>query len=98
MKKALISPSESPVKYISGWTEINKPIFSTYSNSCRVAEICDTEFEIAPPLFWVACADDVVADQFYFDTVTEEILPIVNAPQPIISVENQPVTSGTQQA
>jgi hypothetical protein len=80
MKKALISPNESPIQYISGWTETNPktPIYSTYANSCRIAEICDTEFEIAPPLYWVDCADDIVAHEFYFDTVTSEILPIVN--------------------
>lgn len=91
MKKAIISPNESPIQYISGWTDTApyQPIYSNYLNSCRVAEICDTEFEIAPPLFWVDCADNVIADQFYFDTVTSEILPIVNEPQPVLS---QPAT------
>jgi hypothetical protein len=84
MKKALISLNESPIQYISGWTQSNPktPIYSTYANSCRVAEVCDTEFEIAPPLFWVDCADDVTADKFYYDTSDETINPIVNAPYP----------------
>jgi hypothetical protein len=89
MKKALISPNESPIQYISGWTETipKQPIYSVYANSCRVAEVCDAEFEIAPPLFWVDCADDVVSDdvvsdEFYYDTIANEILPIVNAPMP----------------
>jgi hypothetical protein len=84
MKKAIISPNESPIQYVSGWTEANPktPIYSTYANSCRVAEVCDTEFEIAPPLFWVDCDDDVVSDEFYYDTIANEILPIVNAPMP----------------
>jgi hypothetical protein len=91
MKKAIISPNEAPIQYISGWTETNPetPIYSAYANSCRVAEVCDTEFEIAPPLFWADCADDVVADQFYYDTATSKILPIVNAPPP---VTEQPTT------
>ena len=91
MKKALISPNESPIQYISGWQDVPpyQPIYSNYPNSCRVAEVCDTEFEIAPPLFWVDCADDVVADQFYYDTATNEILLIVNAPQPVLA---QPTT------
>jgi hypothetical protein len=82
MKKALISPNESPIQYISGWedTPPYNPIYSNYANSCRIAEICDTEFEVAQPLFWVDCADDVVADQFYYDTVNLSINPIVNAP------------------
>jgi hypothetical protein len=84
MKKTLISPNETPIQYVSGWTEANpkEPIYSTYENSCRVAEVCDAEFEVAPPLFWVDCADDVVADQFYYDTATNQILPIVNVPMP----------------
>jgi hypothetical protein len=82
MKKALISPNEAPIQYISSWTEKKQPVFSNYPNSCRVAEVCNTEFEIAPPLFWVDCADDVVADQFYYDTTTNQVLPVVNAPMP----------------
>jgi hypothetical protein len=95
MKKALISPNESPIQYISGWTEKNQPVYSTYPNSCRVAEVEQAEFEVAPPLFWVDCADDIVADQFYFDTVTDEILPVVNVPKPVLE---QPESSGLQNA
>jgi hypothetical protein len=82
MKKALISPNESPIQYIESWYN-NSPVYATYPNSCRVAEICETEFEIAPPLFWVDCSDDIIADQFYYDTATNEIYPIVNAPIPV---------------
>jgi hypothetical protein len=84
MKKALISPNEYPIQYISGWTETTpkQAIYSNYVNSCRVAEVCDVEFQVAQPLFWVDCADNVVQDKFYYDTVTNEILPIVNAPMP----------------
>jgi hypothetical protein len=97
MKKAIISPNESPISYVSGWTETNPitPIYSSYANSCRVAEICETEFEIAHPLFWVDCADDVVADEFYFNTATSEILPIVNVLEPI---PTQPKSSGLETA
>jgi hypothetical protein len=84
MKKALISPNESPIQYISGWGDVPpyKAVYSSYDNSCRVAEVCDTEFEVAPHLFWVDCADDVAADQFYYDTVTQAINPIVDVPSP----------------
>lgn len=97
MKKAIISPNESSIQYVSGWTETIPvtPIYSTYANSCRVAETCETEFEIAPPLFWVDCADNVISDEFYFDTVTLEILPIVNVPMPI---PTQPESSGLENA
>lgn len=87
MKKALISPNETPISYISSWTEKEpyQAIYSDYPNSCRVAEICDSEFEVALPLFWVDCADDAVANQVYFDTQTQTINPIVNAPYPEVN-------------
>jgi hypothetical protein len=35
----------------------------------RVAQVEDAAniFEVAPSLFWVDCADNVVADQFWYD-------------------------------
>jgi hypothetical protein len=93
MKKALISPNESPVKHITGWDQYT-PIYSDYPNSYRVAEVCDSEFEVATPLFWVDCADDIVEDQFYYNTVNQTIVPVVNEPRP--AAQNQPNTSGTQ--
>jgi len=85
MKKALISPNES-VSYISGWTEATltkppQPIYTTIPNADRVAEVMDTPFEVALPLFWVDCADNVVADQWYYDSVTATII-VVPAPAP----------------
>ena len=51
MKEALISPSE--------------PRETGY----RVAQVVDQyqTFEVGQPLFWVECADNVVADQFWYD-------------------------------
>lgn len=93
--KALISPNENPIYFVSGWI-LNPspsflspgkylPKFSAYPNSCRVAQVVldDQIFSVAEPLFWFDCADDVVADQFYFDTVNQTINPIVNAPSPV---------------
>jgi len=37
-------------------------------------------FEVAPPLFWVNCNDDVVADQWYYDPATYQITSIPPAP------------------
>jgi sucrose-6-phosphate hydrolase SacC (GH32 family) len=45
----------------------------------RVAEVEPKEFDVAEPLFWVDCADDVVADQFWFDPQDQSIKP---NPQP----------------
>ena len=45
----------------------------------RVAEVEPEAFPVAQPLFWVACADDVVADQFWYHPSDSAIKPI---PQP----------------
>jgi hypothetical protein len=44
----------------------------------RVAQVAaDNEtFVVAEGLFWVDCADDVVADQFYYDPSTQQIILI----------------------
>jgi hypothetical protein len=81
MKNALISPNET-VSYLSGWTDSPKPkpIYTTIPNAERVAEVANTTFEVAPPLFWVACADDIVADLWYYDTATKIITPVPASP------------------
>lgn len=40
----------------------------------RVAEVSAAEFPIAPPLFWMACADDVRAETHYYDPNTQQII------------------------
>jgi hypothetical protein len=70
MKEALISPTEKVYKYDG--TLLGD----------RVAEVTTQPFEVAPPLFWTACADNVVADQWYYDTTTYAIDPIPTPPVP----------------
>jgi len=76
MKNALISPNEQVYKYdgtlLGG----------------RVAEVSDTTFEVNPILFWVECADDVVADRFYYDTETQTIIAVPVKPVPPPDVTN----------
>jgi len=80
---ALISPNEK-ARYISSWNTSEKspiPIFTKIGQ--RVAEVSATPFEVAPPLFWVSCADTVVADKFYYDPSTSSIIALPeNAPIP----------------
>jgi hypothetical protein len=85
--KALIAINETPIKQITSWntgTTPPTPISTNIPNSCRVAQVepDDQTFPVAEPLFWTDCANDVVADAFYYDTVTKAINPIVNAPIP----------------
>ena len=86
---ALIDPITNDVQYISSWAEsivdgITKyaPIISTYPDSERICQISTQEFEVSPPLFWVFCDDDVVADQYYYDNQAQTINKIINAPFP----------------
>ena len=97
MKKALVSPNES-VSYISEWvpvsTNVYTPVITTIVGGERVAEVMDTPFEVASPLFWVDCPDNTVADQFYYESQTQQVLPKPGDapyPEPV-----QPTTSGTQ--
>jgi hypothetical protein len=90
--KALISPTESASNIVNwelnpNWDGVNPrnkylPIYEVIPNAERVCEVVEQEFLVAEPLFWMDCADDVLPDQFYFDTETNEVLPVVNAPMP----------------
>ena len=82
MKQALISPNE-PVSY----NYVN-PVQTGW----RVAEVADQSFEIAPPMFWIECVDNVIADEYYYDNINGVINPIPSIPP----AQDQPVTTGTQ--
>lgn len=47
----------------------------------RVAEVVNQgqTFPVAETMFWVACADNVVADQYWYDPSDQTIKPV---PQP----------------
>ncbi len=57
----------------------NEPVLAGF----RVAEIAAAEFEVASPMFWIECPDDVKADEFWYDPVTltlKSVAPEVAAP------------------
>ncbi len=66
-----------------------EPVESGY----RVAqvELSTNVFAVAEGLFWIDCAEDVVADQFWYDPTDETIKPV---PQP--ELQPQPVAQGVQ--
>lgn len=81
MKAALISPNEPVFDYSNPPVQIGE----------RIAEVADVEFPVAPPLFWVECNDDVVADQWYWDGTN-----CVKKPEPpVVVIEPDAQTTGT---
>jgi hypothetical protein len=54
--KALISPNEPAYSYDG--TLLGQ----------RIAQVSDTPFSVAPPLFWTDCPDDCVADFWYYSS------------------------------
>jgi hypothetical protein len=81
MKNALISPNElvydDYTSQLLGW---------------RVAQVePDQPFSAGDICFWMPCADDVVADFYYYDPNTLQILPKPSPP-----TAGQTVSSGTQ--
>lgn len=70
MKNALISPNE-------------KIYFDNAEIGERIAEVSDQPFEIALPLYWMPCEDNVNANEYYLDNDgTIKLMPT----QPIIDV------------
>lgn len=57
----------------------------------RVAEVSVTSFEVASPMFWMACADDVVADQWWYDP-SDSTVKLIPVPEPL----EQTITTGSQ--
>ena len=52
----------------------------------RVAQVVSENetFPVSTQMFWTPCADDVIADQFWYDPSDQQIKPI---PQPTPSPE-----------
>lgn len=85
MKKALISTIE-PREYFDG------------SKGYRVAQVEKNTFPVSEPdLYWIDCDDNVVQDEYYFDTTQNKILQVPMIPLTSQSsiAQNQPKTNGT---
>lgn len=98
---ALISP-QAPAYCLSSWmynkqTEQWTPVYSPIENSCYIAEVAPAGFEVAPPLFWKECGDEVTADFWYLDSVTDQFVPIPPpAPLPNAAPDQAPTVAGAQ--
>lgn len=87
MKLALISPNEQV--YTGVWVENTTSPKPKYvwvpiliDNAQRVAEVVPegSSFPIASPLYWKECADEVIADQWYLDASSDQIVPLPEPP------------------
>lgn len=79
MNNALISPNEQIYSYDGTLLGV------------RIAQVEAVTFEVCPPLYWVECADDVNAQDWYFQTETNtcQLKPV----EPTIEVPNIPPES-----
>jgi hypothetical protein len=68
-----------------------EPVLTGY----RVAQVEQDAniFSVADSLFWKNCADDVTADQFWYDPVDETIKEI---PKVMLAPDEQPISQGAQ--
>ena len=97
MKKCLLNPNQT-ASYISSWyynsyDKTTTPVYETYENSQLVVDVEEAEFEVAPPLYWLDCDDNVEAYRWYLDTTDNQIKEIVDAPYPTPTAEDQPTTN-----
>ena len=60
----------------------------------RVCQVEEIEFEVAQPLFWIDCPNDLIADSKWFDPVDNTFKEFISLQKSMI--DNQPVTTGTQ--
>lgn len=62
----------------------------------RIADVADTPFEVALPLFWVECDDGMFIDAGWYDPANQTIVLFPEEPeQPSFEVV-QPISDGAQ--
>lgn len=77
MKYALISPNELIFDYSNPPVQIGE----------RVAQVEDAPFDVALPLFWAQCPDNIVQDEFYWDGAQFVAKPIPPVMPPAAQTE-----------
>ena len=72
--KALINPLEI-VYQISAW-ELNGAEYVPTQTQLgyRVCEVNQNSFDVADPLFWIDCQDGILADNYFFDINTKQLV------------------------
>lgn len=80
MNNALISPLEQVFSFDGTLIGV------------RIAEVSQTPFEVADPLYWIECANEVNADFWYFQSQTASCQPIPLPPILLLSEYEQKLT------
>jgi hypothetical protein len=59
----------------------------------RIAQVEQDEniFSVAVDLFWIDCPDNTVADQYFYEPSTQEIIPVMTFGLQSIEEVSQPV-------
>ena len=76
MKKALVDPRDTDIKYVSSVDVDGNYIFTIIPNSARICDVAENEFEVASPLYWIDCSDETIVDEYYCDTINNTAIPI----------------------
>ena len=68
----------------------------TVQTGYRVADTAESPFEVAPPLFWVECADEITTDVYWYDP-TNGSFKLTPIPEPeSLPQQAQPISQGAQ--
>jgi len=70
MKKALISPNETVIKFDK--TPLGQ----------RIAQVDDVSFPVSKPFYWIDCDDSVTAEDYYYDGSSIQPIPVKTIPDP----------------
>jgi hypothetical protein len=71
----------------------NEPVSTGY----RLAEVREQSFDVAEPLFWIDCGENIIADVYYYDPADQTIKETPIAPfQNMEAAPNQPAGTGSQ--
>lgn len=72
----------------------NEPCASGF----RIAEVSSNSFDVAEPLFWIDCSDEIVPDLFWFDPNDQTVKPTPEPESIVTPLQsgNQPTVNGAQ--
>lgn len=79
--KALISPNE----FVYVPTAVGG-VYQYIPTECRVADKAATAFEVAQPLFWVDCEDDLDISLCYYNAETQVIVKFEIPQSPYVEI------------